>query len=159
MYIILRRVVYIHRSDVLINVEEAGFGIKRYHEKTYVKWLNCTREGASASSNSPIPKEHNRGTKRGGCKVGMKLRKHLNSNKEVTSVTIEVFEALHNHPMLTKQAAKHCYSAKKRDPTYKEFINQLNDARVPHSSIINLMENIHGDPENMPLTSRDMQNM
>ena len=111
-------------------VEEAGFGIKRYREKTYVKWLNCTREGASASSNSPVPKERNRGTKRGGCKAGMKLRKHLNSNKEVTSVAIEVFEASHNHPMLTKQAAIHYYSAKKRDPTYKEFINQLNDACI-----------------------------
>ena len=93
--------------------EEASFGIKKYREKTYIKWLVCTREGASATSNSPVPKERNRGTKRGGCKAGLKLRKHLGCNKEVTSVTIEVFEPSHNHPMLTKQAAKHYYSAKR----------------------------------------------
>ena len=46
--------------------EEASFGIKKYREKTYIKWLVCTREGASATSNSPVPKERNRGTKRGG---------------------------------------------------------------------------------------------
>ena len=139
--------------------EEAGFGIKKYREKTYIKWLVCTREGASATSNSPVPKERNRGTKRGGCKAGLKLRKHLGCNKEVTSVTIEVFEPSHNHPMLRKQAARHYYSAKRMDPSYKEFINQLNDARVPQSSIIDLMENMHGGPENMPLTTRDLSNM
>ena len=139
--------------------EEASFGIKKYREKTYIKWLVCTREGASATSNSPVPKERNRGTKRGGCKAGLKLRKHLGCNKEVTSVTIELFEPSHNHPMLRKQAARHYYSAKRMDPSYKEFINQLNDARVPQSSIIDLMENMHGGPENMPLTTRDLSNM
>jgi hypothetical protein len=83
----------------------------------------------------------------------------LGCNKEVTSVTIEVFEPSHNHPMLTKQAAKHYYSAKRRDPSYMEFINQLNDARVPQPSIIDLMENMHGGLENMPLTKRDLMNM
>ncbi|RLN35298.1 hypothetical protein C2845_PM03G25950 [Panicum miliaceum] len=142
-----------------VYAEEAGFGCKKYREKPYNKWLVCTREGACAAGDDPDPKDHNRGSKRCGCRAGLKLRKRLGPDKKVTSVTIELFEPSHNHPLLTKQAAKHCYSAKRRDPSYKEFINQLHDSHVPQSSIIDFMENMHGGLENMPFTKRDLENI
>ena len=62
----------------------------------------CTKEGGSVASEDPDPMDRNRGTKREGCKAGLKLHKHLGPKKEVTSVTVELFDPSHKHPMLTK---------------------------------------------------------
>ena len=63
------------------------------------KRLVCTREGWCTARDDIDPKDS---TIRGGCKAGLKLHKHLGPKKEVTSVTVELFDPSHKHPMLTK---------------------------------------------------------
>jgi hypothetical protein len=53
---------------------EVGFPLKKYREKTFSKWINCSREGKSAPKSNDTPRMRNRSSRRTQCKAGIKLK-------------------------------------------------------------------------------------
>jgi hypothetical protein len=43
---------------------EVGFPLKKYREKTFSKWINCSREGKSALKPNDTPRMRNRNSGR-----------------------------------------------------------------------------------------------
>ena len=56
---------------------EVGFPLKKYREKTFSKWINCSREGKSAPKSNDTPRMRNRSSGRTQCKAGIKLKKYM----------------------------------------------------------------------------------
>src|SRR5688500_10235358 len=50
---------------------EVGFPLKKYREKTFSKWINCSREGKSAPKSNDTPRMRNRTSGRTQCKAGI----------------------------------------------------------------------------------------
>jgi hypothetical protein len=61
---------------------EVGFPLKKYREKTFSKWINCSREGKSAPKPNDTPRMRNRNSGRTQCKAGMKLKKIYDDEKK-----------------------------------------------------------------------------
>jgi hypothetical protein len=49
-----------------------GFPLKKYKEKTFSKWINCSREGKSAPKPNGTHRMRNRNSGHTQCKAGMK---------------------------------------------------------------------------------------
>ena len=60
---------------------EVGFPLKKYREKTFSKWINCSREGKSAAKSNDTPRMRNRTSGRTQCKAGIKLKKYMMMKK------------------------------------------------------------------------------
>ena len=56
---------------------KVGFPLKKYREKTFSKWINCSREGKSAPKSNDTPRMRNRSSGRTQCKAGIKLKKYI----------------------------------------------------------------------------------
>jgi hypothetical protein len=61
---------------------EVGFPLKKYREKTFSKWINCSREGKSAPKSNDTPRMRNRSSGRTQCKAGIKLKKYMMMKKK-----------------------------------------------------------------------------
>jgi hypothetical protein len=60
---------------------EVGFPLKKYREKTFSKWINCSREGKSAPKPNDTPRLRNRNSLRTQCKAGIKFKKYMMMKK------------------------------------------------------------------------------
>lgn len=56
---------------------EVGFPLKKYIEKTYDKWLNCSREGKCGPRPNDTPWMRNKLTGQTQRKAGIKPRKYM----------------------------------------------------------------------------------
>jgi hypothetical protein len=61
---------------------EVGFPLKKYREKTFSKWINCSREGKSAPKPNDTPRMRNRNSGRTQCKAGLKLKNIYDDEKK-----------------------------------------------------------------------------
>lgn len=138
-----------------------GFGVKKFREKPHCKWINCTREGKCASRSPNNPKVRKKGTRRTGCNAGIKLKKILHEDdRRLLAVSIDLVNLDHNHAFLQSNAAtNHFHCHKQREPEMLEFVGAMQDSRVPHHCILDMMSEMHDGTENMPMTLKDIQNM
>jgi hypothetical protein len=60
---------------------EDGFPLKKYREKTFSKWINCSREGKSAPKSNDTPRMRNRTSGCTQCKAGIKLKNIYDDEK------------------------------------------------------------------------------
>jgi hypothetical protein len=84
---------------------EVGFPLKKYREKTFSKWINCSHEGKSAPKPNDTPRMRNRNSGRMQCKAGIKLKKYM-MMKKVVAAKIELVNLEHNHEFITDEAEK-----------------------------------------------------
>ena len=140
---------------------EVGFPLKRYRERKNCKWLNCSMEGKRAERGYGNPKVRNTISKRTQCKAGMKLKKIYDDAKEnIISVRIDLIHLEHNHEFFRKDTEKNQLQCNKtHDPEYMEFLSAMQESRIPQHCIMNFVSEMHGGPENVPLTTQDMINL
>ncbi|CAD6221634.1 unnamed protein product [Miscanthus lutarioriparius] len=101
----------------------------------------------------------NNTTKKTHCMSKMKLKRIYDENKNEISVVIEQVDLMHNHPCLKKkEEIINMRSHKEKDPVLLEFVDDLQAADVPHHSIQNIVRDMHGGGENVPMTRRDLEN-
>jgi hypothetical protein len=141
---------------------EVGFPLKRYREKPNCKWLTCSMEGKCPQRDVDNPKiRKNTSSKRTECKAGMKLKKIYDDAKEnIISVRIDVLHLEHNHEFIKKkEEVDQLQCNKTHDPEYMEFLGAMHDSRVPQHCIMDYVSEMHGGPENVPVTAQDMKNL
>jgi hypothetical protein len=139
---------------------EVGFPLKKYREKTFSKWINCSREGRRAPKSNDTPRMRNRTSGRTQCKAGIKLKKIYDDEKMVVAAKIELVNLEHNHEFITYEVEKqHLRCNKSRDDEFINFVDAMHDRRVPQHCIVDFISEMHDGPENVPVTTQDMKNM
>jgi hypothetical protein len=139
---------------------EVGFPLNKYREKTFSKWINCSREGKSAPRPNDTPRMRNRNSGRTQCKARMKLKKYMMMKKMVVAAKIELVNLEHNHEFITDEAEKqHLRCNKSRDAEFINFVDATHDSRVPQHCIVDFISDMHDRPENVPVTAQDLKNM
>jgi hypothetical protein len=101
--------------------------------------------------------------------VGFPLKKYrewknckwLNDAKEnVISVRIDLVNYEHNHEFLEKDTEKGQLQCNKtHDREYMEFLSAMQESRIPQHCIMDFVTEMHGGPENVPITVQDMSNL
>nr|ABG22340.1 hypothetical protein LOC_Os11g02964 [Oryza sativa Japonica Group] len=137
----------------------AGFDIRKSRTKKTIREICCSREGHHKFyKGDEFERERNHRTKKTGCKAYMKV-KNVMVDGEVSSVVYDVVVLEHNHPLTPSLAAvKHMRSHKHTDDTIMEFVNTMQENRVAQNSLIGVLADMHGGQENIPFTSRNLEN-
>ena len=140
---------------------EVGFPLKKYRERKNCKWLNCSMEGKNAERVAGNPRIRNTCSKQTQYKAGMKLKKIYDDAKEnVISVRIDLVNYEHNHEFLKKDTEKGQLQCNKtHDREYMEFLSAMQESRIPQHCIMDFVTEMHGGPENVPITVQDMSNL
>ena len=91
----------------------------------------------------------------------MKLKKiYDDEKKEIIAVRIDLLNLWHNHEFVDRDEEKQHYQCnKQREPEFMEFVGAMQDSRVPTHCIEDIISNMHGGPENVPMTRQDLRNM
>ena len=91
----------------------------------------------------------------------MKLKKIYDDAKEnVFSVRIDLVNYEHNHEFLKKDTEKGQLQCNKtHDREYMEFLSAMQESRIPQHCIMDFVTEMHGGPENVPITVQDMSNL
>jgi len=140
--------------------EEVGFNLSYGNSKTYSYIIQCSNEGVHTyfKKNEEL-RVRNNTTKKTHCMSKMKLKRIYDENKNEISVVIEQVDLMHNHPCLKKkEEIINMRSHKEKDSVLLEFVDDLQAADVPHHSIQNIVRDMHGGGENVPMTRRDLEN-
>lgn len=137
----------------------AGFDIRKSRTKKTIREICCSREGHHKFyKGDESERERNHRTKKTGCKAYMKV-KNVMVDGEVSSVVYDVVVLEHNHPLTPSLAAvKHMRSHKHTDDTIMEFVNTMQENRVAQNSLIGVLADMHSGQENIPFTSRNLEN-
>ena len=102
--------------------------------------------------------KRNKTSKKTGCKAKLKLRFVYDRFKQVEAVVIEQAHLDHNHKLLPLESAQHMIAHKTKEPVLFEYIDELHESEVPPQCVTNIMREMHGGDENVPITSRDLEN-
>lgn len=140
--------------------QEVGFGVKLYRSYKDYKWINCNKEGSCTFHKKGEDRKRNKTTKRVSCKCGMKMKMIRDEEGNVSSYVVVYVKLHHNHTFLPSPSATaqfHCN--KRRDSPMVEFIGAMQDSRIPNHCILDMMADMHGGPENIPMTHKDIANM
>nr|AAL75748.1 Hypothetical protein [Oryza sativa Japonica Group]AAP52209.1 hypothetical protein LOC_Os10g06860 [Oryza sativa Japonica Group] len=136
----------------------AGFDIKKSRTHKAFHEVCCTREGKHVSKVTDGDRQWRRPSKKMGCKAYVKLRHNYDDGK-ITSVVYDVVELQHNHPLTpSPSAVKHMRAHKNHDDTVMQFVDTMQESHVPQSCIMGVLSDLHGGQENIPFTSRDVEN-
>jgi hypothetical protein len=136
----------------------AGFDIKKSRTHKAFREVCCTREGKHVSKVTDGDRQRRRPSKKMGCKAFMKLR-HNYDGGALSSVVYDVVELQHNHPLTpSPSAVKHMRAHKNRDDTVMQFVDTMQESHVPQSCIMGVLSDLHGGQDNIPFTSRDVEN-
>ena len=104
------------------------------------------------------PRKRNKTSKKTGCKSKLKLQFVKNRFKQIERVVIEQAHLDHNHKFLRPKETQHMSSHKGKEPVIFEYIDELHKSEVPPHCVKNIMREMHGGDENVPVTSRDLKN-
>jgi hypothetical protein len=140
--------------------EKVGFGLSYGNSKPYSYIIHCSNEGVHTyfKKDEELRVRNNTSSKT-HCMSKMKLKRIYDENKNEVSVVIEQVDLMHNHPLFKKKEEKvNIRSHKEKDPVFLEFVDGLQAADVPHHSIQNIVRDMHGGGENVPMTRRDLEN-
>ena len=90
----------------------------------------------------------------------MKLKEVENEDREYDGkVMVENIRLLHNHPLAkTPTVTNQMECHKHKDETVMELVDELNTSNVPINCTINMLSEMHGGEQNVPLTARDIGN-
>jgi len=140
---------------------EVGFPLKKYRERKNCKWLNCSMEGRNTERLASNPRIRNTSSRRTQCKAGLKLKKIYDDSKEnIVAVRIDLVHLEHNHEFIKKDTVKkHLQCNKTHDPEYMEFLSSMQQSRIPQHCIMDFVSEMHGGPENVPITAKDIANL
>ncbi|EEC75734.1 hypothetical protein OsI_12607 [Oryza sativa Indica Group] len=93
-----------------------------------------------------------------GARLMLKLR-HNYDGGALSSVVYDVVELQHNHPLTpSPSAVKHMRAHKNHDDTVMQFVDTMQESHVPQSCIMGVLSDLHGGQDNIPFTSRDVEN-
>lgn len=135
-----------------------GFGINLGNGKPYSRIVRCDKEGKCKPRKKDSPRKRNKTTKKTGCKAKLKLQFVKNRFKQIERVVIEQAHLDHNHKFLRPKETQHMSSHKGKEPVIFEYIDELHKSEVPPHCVKNIMREMHGGDENVPVTSRDLKN-
>ncbi|KAF8768990.1 hypothetical protein HU200_004531 [Digitaria exilis] len=138
----------------------AGFSINMGNRKTYSRVMRCSREGKGEfhKGNEDL-RIRNNTSKKTHCKAQVKFKRVYNSDGKEEGMVIEWVNLFHNHILTPKQTVtQHMRGHKSKDPELLEIVDELQDADVRSHCIRNLLGRMHGGPENVPITTRDIEN-
>ncbi|WVZ77854.1 hypothetical protein U9M48_025667 [Paspalum notatum var. saurae] len=138
----------------------AGFGVYKGNKRTYSRILHCKNNGVGKYyKKDPLERVRNKTSQKTKCKAKLKLKKILGKQKKVEGVEIEQAFLLHNHVLLPSgRSTSNMRSHKEKDPMLMELLDELQDCDVPAHTAKNVMREMHGGIENVPITDRDMEN-
>jgi hypothetical protein len=137
---------------------EVGFPLTEFREKTFSKWINCSREGKSAPKPNDTPRMRNRNSGRTQCKAGIKLKKYMMMKKNVVAAKIELVNLEHNHEFITDESEKqHLRCNKSQDAEFINFVDAMHDSRVPQHCIVDFISDMHDGSENVPVIVQDLK--
>ncbi|KAF2926733.1 hypothetical protein DAI22_06g151600 [Oryza sativa Japonica Group] len=138
--------------------EHAGFDVRKSRSRSAHREICCSREGKNKYRGDETKRERRRGSARIGCRAYVRVRNVMREG-EVVSVVFDDVVVEHNHPLTPSPSAmKHMRSYKQRDDTLMEFVDTMQQCRVPQSSIMGVLSEMHGDRESIPFTNRDLEN-
>ena len=138
--------------------EKVGFGINLGNGKPYSRIVRCSKEGKCEFHKKDSPRKRNKTSKKTGCKSKLKLQFVKNRFKQIERVVIEQAHLDYNHKFLKPGETQHLSSHKKKEPVIFEYIDELHKSEVPPQCVKNIMREMHGGDENVPITSRDLEN-
>lgn len=138
----------------------AGFDINMGNLKTYSRVMRCSLEGKGAFYKGDEDlRTRNNMSKKTHCKPQVKFKRIYDNEGEEEGMVIERVNLFHNHRLQPKQTVtQHMRGHKSKEPALLEVIDELQAADASSQSIRNLLGNMHGGPENVPITTRDIEN-
>lgn len=138
----------------------AGFDINMGNKKTYSRVMRCTREGKGEFYlGDEDLSTRNYTTKKTQCKARVKFKRVYDNEGNEEAMVIEWVKLFHNHILQPKPTeTQHMSGHKSKDPALFEVIDELQAADVSSQCIRNVLGNMHGGPEIVPLTARDIEN-
>ncbi len=138
--------------------EHVGFDVRKSRSRAAYREICCSREGKNKYRGDETKRERRRGSARIGCRAYVRVRTVVREG-EVVSVVFDDVVVEHNHPLTrSPSAVKHMRSHKQRDDTLMEFVDTMQQCRVPQSSVMGVLSDMHGDCETIPFTTRDLEN-
>ncbi|KAF2926804.1 hypothetical protein DAI22_06g156200 [Oryza sativa Japonica Group] len=138
--------------------EHVGFDVRKSRSRAAYREICCSREGKNKYRGDETKRERRRGSARIGCRAYVRVRNVVREG-EVVSVVFDDVVVEHNHPLTrSPSAVKHMRSHKQRDDTLMEFVDTMQQCRVPQSSVMGVLSDMHGDCETIPFTTRDLEN-
>ncbi|RCV30531.1 hypothetical protein SETIT_6G102900v2 [Setaria italica] len=120
----------------------AGFGVKMCNKKKFSRALRV----------------RNKTTMKTKCKAHLKFTRVYDSEGNEVDMIIENANLFHNHLLHTPLKTKKMRSHKSTEPVLYQIIDELQEAGVSTQSIKNVLQNMHGGAELVPITSRDIEN-
>lgn len=139
--------------------EKAGFGISLGNNKKFSRVIKCSNAGKGEFYKKGETRVRNKTSKKTCCNAYIKLKKTYGTDKQLTSFMVDYAQLEHNHPLnpssgVTKQMRSH----KRLEPVMFQFIDDMQNSGVPHENMLNMMSEMHGGEENIPITVRDIEN-
>ena len=123
-----------------------------------LEFYGAIKRGKVSSTKKDSPRKRNKTSKKTGCTAKLKLQYVKNWFKQITSVVIEQARLDHNHKFLTPKETQHMSSHKEKEPVLLEYIDELHKSEVPPQCVKNIMREMHGGDENVPITTCDLKN-
>ncbi|RLM55391.1 hypothetical protein C2845_PM10G12010 [Panicum miliaceum] len=140
--------------------ELAGFDISLGNRKTFSRVMRCTRVGKGGFYKGDEDlRVRNNTSKKTRCKAQVKFRRVYDSLGNEEGMVIEWANLFHNHILQPKQTeTQHMRGHKSKEPALFEIIDELQAADASSQCIKNVLQNMHGGSENVPITARDREN-
>ncbi|CAL4981349.1 unnamed protein product [Urochloa decumbens] len=139
--------------------ELAGFGVKLRNWKKFSRVMRCRCYGKGKYfKGDEALRVRNNTTKKTKCNAHLKFTRTYDSEGNEGDMFIEKADLFHNHLLLTHSKTQQMPSHKSKDPELYGIIDELQAAGVSTQSIKNVLRNMHGGPELVPITARDIEN-
>ncbi|KAL6614566.1 hypothetical protein ACP70R_036836 [Stipagrostis hirtigluma subsp. patula] len=139
--------------------EASGFGVSKGNSKKFSRTFNCNCTGKWEYYKPGETRQRNKTTKKTKCKAKIKLKKVYDDSGAIDHLYVDLLRLEHNHPLLpTPNATKQMVCHKNKDGTYMNYIDSLQQSGVPKHCVMNIMSEMHGGEDNIPITERDLDN-
>ncbi|RCV25876.1 hypothetical protein SETIT_5G200900v2 [Setaria italica] len=137
----------------------AGFGVKMCNKKKFSRVMRCSCKGkGDFYKGDEALRVRNKTTMKTKCKAHLKFTRVYDSEGNEVDMIIENANLFHNHLLHTPLKTKKMRSHKSMEPVLYQIIDELQEAGVSTQSIKNVLQNMHGGAELVPITSRDIEN-
>jgi hypothetical protein len=88
----------------------------------------------------------------------MKLSNEYDRCRKLDAIVVDYVNLVHNHLLLSPEAAKNHRSHMVKDPAFLQYVDELQDCNAPPAGVSNIIREIHDGAGNVPFTERDVQN-
>ncbi|RCV30402.1 hypothetical protein SETIT_6G091700v2 [Setaria italica] len=133
----------------------AEFGVKMCNKKKFSRVMRCSCEGkGDFYKGDEALQVRNKTTVKTKCKAHLKFTRVYDSEGNEVDMVIEKANLFHNHLLHTPLKTKQMRSHKSTELVLYQIIDKLQEASMSTQSIKNVLQNMHGGVELVPITSR-----